>query len=222
MESLSVLIIGAGGVASYLAPVLTRLQIMEVNVTIMDGDTLEERNIDRQLFTNKWIGENKAKALANTYAFNYIPEFFNPNTTKLALDTRPDIIICLVDNRKSRVAIYEWAMENEINFITAANELFDASGDYVHPDWYKTPLCLLQRAPDLLSPVQGEGGISCTGVQGDKFPQLAIANHAAATMALSLLWTRVINQAGISEMAMEHVPYSIKRTLSSWETKCLH
>lgn len=224
MNALNILIIGAGGVASYLTPVIARLGVIKVNATIMDGDVLEERNLDRQLFPKLMIGQNKAKALVtitngNTL-FRYIPHYFNPNTIQLANETKPDCVICLVDNKKSRVAIYEWAMEQGHHFITASNELFDASADYVHPDWHKTSLCLLQRFPDLLSSSDEDGGISCTGVMGDKFPQLAIANQAAATMALSLLWTKVINQAEVSEQAMKYIPHHISRTISNWTIQC--
>lgn len=55
-------IIGAGGVASYLLPVLIKTFPIP-NLWLRDADKLEERNLDRQLFSPDQIGQFKAEAL---------------------------------------------------------------------------------------------------------------------------------------------------------------
>ena len=45
---LNALIIGAGGVTSYMLPALKNSY--DLTVTLIDGDVLEKRNLDRQLF----------------------------------------------------------------------------------------------------------------------------------------------------------------------------
>ena len=45
---LNALIIGAGGVTSYMLPALKNSFDLEAN--IIDGDKLEKKNLDRQLF----------------------------------------------------------------------------------------------------------------------------------------------------------------------------
>ena len=55
-------IIGAGGVASYLLPVLTKTFPCP-KLWLRDADKLEEKNLDRQLFRNDQIGQSKAEAL---------------------------------------------------------------------------------------------------------------------------------------------------------------
>ena len=55
---LNAVIIGAGGVTSYMLPALKNS--FELEATIIDGDKLEKKNLDRQLFRNNMIGEYKA------------------------------------------------------------------------------------------------------------------------------------------------------------------
>ena len=47
---LNALIVGCGGVTSYMLPALKNS--FDLEVTLVDGDTLEKRNLDRQLFRN--------------------------------------------------------------------------------------------------------------------------------------------------------------------------
>ena len=56
-------IIGCGGVGSWLAPSLCLLRSPQ-EVILVDGDTLETKNLNRQLFTPEQVGSNKAEALA--------------------------------------------------------------------------------------------------------------------------------------------------------------
>ena len=210
---MNILLIGAGGVASYLMPILQKMQVEELMITIMDGDILEERNLDRQLFTNNMIGKNKAEALAEMYAVNSYDSFYKEGSGAITTDT--DCVICCVDNRESRVLIYKDCMEKKVPFITGANEMFDASGFFADPADYKGRYCLLNMFPDLLNQ-QVAGGFSCTGVEGEKYPQLAIANQQAAAFILHLLWTHVIKRADFSDEARNHLPFSLERTIGGY------
>jgi tRNA A37 threonylcarbamoyladenosine dehydratase len=49
-QKLKALIVGAGGVTSYMLPALKNS--FDLEVTLIDGDILEKRNLDRQLFRN--------------------------------------------------------------------------------------------------------------------------------------------------------------------------
>src|ERR1035438_3232436 len=57
----SVLCIGAGGLASHIAPTLVRKGIG--SITLLDGDVVEESNLNRQRFYQKDVGKFKAPAL---------------------------------------------------------------------------------------------------------------------------------------------------------------
>ena len=58
---LKAVIVGAGGVTSYMLPALKNS--FDLHLTIFDGDRLEKHNLDRQLFRNNQVGEFKARAL---------------------------------------------------------------------------------------------------------------------------------------------------------------
>lgn len=68
---ITILLVGCGGTGSCLAPILARLvlharaQGMTVDARLMDGDTVEARNVGRQLFAPAEIGRNKARVLAD-------------------------------------------------------------------------------------------------------------------------------------------------------------
>ena len=61
-------VIGCGGTGSYLIPILTKLA-SNCEIHVWDGDKLESRNLDRQLFTPRMIGKYKAQALAQIHKF---------------------------------------------------------------------------------------------------------------------------------------------------------
>lgn len=70
-----VYILGAGGVASWLLPQLAKVlhahgikNNREYEVIIVDGDTVEPKNVLRQNFIESDIGANKAKVLASRYS----------------------------------------------------------------------------------------------------------------------------------------------------------
>jgi PRTRC genetic system ThiF family protein len=63
----NIAMIGAGGTGSYLAQGLAKMIAgyrLEVEVTLVDPDTVEEKNCARQNFHPWEIGQNKAEALA--------------------------------------------------------------------------------------------------------------------------------------------------------------
>ena len=220
MNRLNILIIGAGGTASYFLPAISKYQGQDIRITIMDGDKLEERNLDRQLFSDISIGKYKAQELARVYSprgtnnIRYINEYLTPNTLDY-ISSKYDCIFSFVDNNNAVKLAYDQACHLKIPFIMAANEMFDASADIVLPEWRGTNLCLYERYPDVMTP-SASTGINCTGSQAARFPQLAIANNTGAALAQHLFYTWIICE--LSNEGRKVVPYSIKRTLSKFET----
>jgi hypothetical protein len=79
-----ILMLGAGGTGAHIAPNLYRLLYAlkrPVRFIIADGDGVEENNLVRQHFCPAELGMNKARALAERYAFafgiapEYVPDF---------------------------------------------------------------------------------------------------------------------------------------------------
>lgn len=177
------LIIGAGGVASYLLPVLLKTFHPE-KVTIVDKDTLEERNLDRQLFDQADIGKNKAAALAYKHGLQAIPEWFTTSTT---LPDNIDAIICCADNHEARFAAIQSAELHQVYCYLGGNEYIDSQALVWHADWKGKPHDLLQRYKTIATDKTGSP-FRCTGDAQVVHPQLAMANMHCAAKLCHLMW----------------------------------
>lgn len=109
----SVYVIGCGGNGSHLVPDLARfLSTLEkpVSLTLIDGDTVEEKNLIRQHFIRADIGRNKAEVLAQRYgaAFDIdigsVDEFLTKENSRIIFRhlRHPAVIITCTDNLRSR------------------------------------------------------------------------------------------------------------------------
>ena len=79
LQKVNVLVVGLGGVGGYAFEALVRAGI--INITIVDGDVIEESNLNRQIITSsKLIGEAKVTA-AKTRALE-----INPNLNITTID----------------------------------------------------------------------------------------------------------------------------------------
>lgn len=124
MTKVNILIVGCGGIGSYLAKELYELTIKEQinlqehNITLMDFDKVEIKNLKYQNYELKDITKNKAETLAEKYHFNY-------ENTKLKNQEqikKYDFIICCTDNSSVRKLIYEYCNRENIYFIDCRAE----------------------------------------------------------------------------------------------------
>lgn len=118
-----IILVGMGGVGSFCFEVLIRSGIKKL--TIIDFDTYEESNLNRQLHSNQnTIGHKKVEVLKN-YAKN-----INNNITVNALDmfidestnldlSKYDYIIDAVDSLKAKMMLILKATEQNIPIISS-------------------------------------------------------------------------------------------------------
>jgi molybdopterin/thiamine biosynthesis adenylyltransferase len=111
------LIIGCGGIGSYLTAQVNRLclkgQIENVLFTVADDDNVEEKNILYQDFDEKDIFKNKAKVLAKRHDFLALEK-----KIRKAEDLKGfDLIILAVDNTATRKLVYDYCYENKKDYI---------------------------------------------------------------------------------------------------------
>lgn len=115
-DPIEIIIVGAGGTGGYLVRDLSRfiysidkrlqMPTLDIQITIVDGDVVEEKNILRQNFLPQDIGLNKAEVLAKRHSkafginISYISEMFGSYTFSVAKKNR--IIIGCVDNNAAR------------------------------------------------------------------------------------------------------------------------
>lgn len=184
------LIIGAGGVASYLLPVLIRA-FRPAALTIIDKDVLEPRNLDRQLFHPGFVGRNKAEALVATcnipeaVEVTILREWFSDSTE---LPDGIDGIFCVADNHLARLEAIQLADRANIRVYLGGNEYFDNEAYVYDPLWKDGTKDPRVRYPSILTDHEGSP-LNCTGAAQIATPQLALANLGCAAKLLHLAWT---------------------------------
>lgn len=224
-------IIGAGGVASYLLPVLLKT-FKPSKLTLIDKDVLEERNLDRQMFKPDQIGLNKATALMAT-VLNIHPNGQGHNTftqaglTVTTCDTwfsdstelpdDVDALICVADNHEARHAVINRAKQLGVMAYIGGNEYLDSQAYAFHRDWEGTKKDPLVRYPNIATDHEGSP-FRCTGEAQVASPQLAIANFACAAKLLHLMWVyeRWLpkNRSALTEASIALLPYELFTSLT--------
>lgn len=121
----NILIIGAGGIGSFMLREFHQLYLNGVNgmddiaFTIIDGDEVEEKNIRYQDYPNPTdLGKPKAEVMGERYSFSYEVKFIEKSNE---LDIY-DIIILAVDNGKIRDLVYRHCHDKDKYFIDCRSE----------------------------------------------------------------------------------------------------
>ena len=183
---MKIIVIGAGGVGSWLVPQLTRLKHRPI---IWDGDTLEDKNLDRQLFDSDQIGMNKAEAMAQIYEVEAVPRWFHADADGLDV-SKGDWLFCCADNHRARRECLAVCDDSGATSIIMGNGYTDADAYLYKQEWEGTPADPRVRYPSILTdqaddPITAQG---CTGHAQIASPQLVLANVRAADHGLHLFW----------------------------------
>lgn len=212
-----ILIIGIGGIGSWLAEFLVRSCSDKIkSLALMDADVVERGNLLRQNFRFGELAEpgeppepkvncitNRLKILRDEI-FLYSPEsafsiypcdtfFVNNLEQRQNLESLfrgiPDLIFCCPDNHPARVTTLNYCDKTGAETILCGNEEIEASAIFYSPSWkdHKHRDPRL-RYPEMLTSHVGDP-TSCDYV-AESFPQIASANMASAVSALYLfnLW----------------------------------
>ena len=149
----SVAIFGAGGVGSYVIEGLVRAGVGKI--TVVDNDTVSESNINRQLIADtSTVGKYKAEVAVerakrinpeiNAVAINTFVTRENAREVLDSIDA--DYIVDAIDTVSAKLAIIEYATENNIKIISSMG-----TGNKLDPtrlkvsDISKTSVCPLAR-----------------------------------------------------------------------------
>jgi len=188
-------LIGCGGIGGWLASALVKTLKKADVLFLMDGDKLEEKNIDRQLFSPEFIGCYKTDAMKIALEkgarchIESLPEFLGTNELFELKLAKECWVMMGVDNQAARVKALAMCDKVGVNCISASNGYEEAEAFIYKPEWIGTaldprvyyPEILTDKSADPLKP-------PCTGEILDTTPQLAIANMSAAAYAMWLLW----------------------------------
>lgn len=108
-----VMLAGVGGIGSWVALLLSRLDIADL--FLFDNDTVETVNMAGQFFTRNSVGNNKAQAVRNL--INDFSNFFRASSfgRYTANSSTSDIMVCGFDNMEARKIFYRNWKRHVIN-----------------------------------------------------------------------------------------------------------
>lgn len=211
------IVIGVGGGGSILTPILIKL-VGAQRVCLIDGDALERRNLDRQLFSEADIGRNKAEALASQHGCEFVGKFYD---TALMQHHRTDWLLVCVDNHPARIEALKSCDRDKCSTIICCNETLSSEAYVYRPRWIGTPMDPRIMYPEMLTDRSGDPRgreIGCTGVAQENNRQLVTANMMAASLALHLFVVWAMESRKLDEQTLEYLPHKLVCNMSRLET----
>jgi hypothetical protein len=209
-----ILVVGCGGTGSWLMPKLAktindmkrkRLLAADFKLMLVDGDTVESKNLIRQNFVESDIGQNKAEVMALRYGatmpdieLQYIDKYvsmdpkFDPAhfvgagtlAEFTAGGTYKTIVFNLVDNQNARRAVHSLPMDGWV--VDIGNELVHGQlfaspyGTAAEPEFQR--LNFFTMSPETLTTEEEVKVYSCAEADEDVQleEQFLVANDTAA------------------------------------------
>tara|TARA_R100001082_G_C4344108_1_gene151488 strand:+ start:210 stop:764 length:555 start_codon:yes stop_codon:yes gene_type:complete len=164
-----VLIIGAGGIGSFLIPLLDKTSLY--SITVYDPDKVEKKNLTYQNFEEEDVGKHKVAVMKGRYnlkAAEPYPILTNNQVQKY------DLVVCCADNLDVRRVLYR----AKVNFLDLRAQGRNCAliSHLADPNMYDTVL----SGP--------EGSFSCQGdswdgkTKGVHFMQVVAAGMGAQWM----------------------------------------
>lgn len=206
-------VIGCGGVGSWLTPSLCMLKGAN-HVTVIDGDLLEEKNLNRQLYCAGEVGEKKAVALAMRTGCAAITDFYHIGTVDHAPE---DWLLVAVDNNAARLAALQACDTYQCQAIIGANETTSSEAYIYRGIWRGGELDPRVYYPEI-NVDKGRDPIGCTGKAQEERPQLVTANFMAAALMqhLFVLWCDVVPL--INADSIPRIPHRLVANQTKLET----
>ncbi len=174
-----VMIIGAGGIGSYLASFLDRIGIYDI--TVFDNDTLEPKNLTYQNYDKEDVGLLKVNNLSAKLS-SVRPEPYLVLVAKQMLQY--DLVVCCADNLAVRRLLYRQGLNNDAKFHWLDLRSQGRNGALIS---YKIDTSLVDSM--LSGP---DGSFSCQGTEWDGSPEdincMHIAIAGMATQWIQRWW----------------------------------
>jgi tRNA threonylcarbamoyladenosine dehydratase len=124
-QTAHVVVVGIGGVGSWVAEALARNGIG--HLTLIDLDNIAESNTNRQIHAlDDHFGKAKVTAMAErirainpTCAVTEVEEFVTPENAADMLDRGADLVIDAIDQVRAKVAMIDWARRTGTPIVVA-------------------------------------------------------------------------------------------------------
>jgi tRNA A37 threonylcarbamoyladenosine dehydratase len=135
LKNSHVLIVGVGGIGAYAAEQLCKAGIEEL--TIIDSDTIDETNINRQLIaTKQTIGKVKVEVLKNRLLeinpdikINSIQKYLIDKEINVLLENNYNYVIDAIDTLTPKINLIKKTIENKHRLISSMG-----SGAKINPE----------------------------------------------------------------------------------------
>ncbi len=226
-QELRILIVGIGGVASYLLNHsllgLLANSFPKSVITLCDKDELEERNFIRQDFASSAVG-NKAQAKTDQLIadqrykaldFRCVPQWITPeNVTGYVQDG--DIVFSCADNHATRRVLSDHLENLSSGVLIAGGNSEYTSSTLVYIRWRGEDLTLplTAQSAEIANPKEkGPWQMSCEEL-AVVAPQLALANEDAAIAMKKIFFlltrTSKIDYAQVRGNILTNTVYAVK------------
>ena len=103
LATLEVTVIGAGAVGSFTCLTLAKMGV--TNITVYDGDTVEEHNLPNQWYRSRDLGRKKVEALAEII-FDFTDVMLTTHPHHYIHENLTGIVICAVDTMDTRLLLW--------------------------------------------------------------------------------------------------------------------
>jgi len=166
MEKRKIMIIGAGGIGSYLVPFLDRIGLYDI--TVFDEDDVETKNLTYQNYSADSVGDKKVNALAEM-SDNITPQPFMVLVAQQL--EQYDLVICCADNLAVRRLLYREGYGADCR-----NKWLD-----LRSQGRNAALISYKIDPNLMDTMLSgpEGSFSCQGSEWDGSPEGIDTMHIA-------------------------------------------
>ena len=162
----NIMIIGVGGIGSYLAPLLKRVGVY--SMFLADPDIVEEKNLLYQNFDEINVGEKKVNSL---YMNGHVRSDYPIRTDVCLRKDKMDLIVCCADNLDIRRLVYRQGFQDDAKVKWLDLRAQGRNGALIS---YLTD----PKFSDMF--LQGpEGSFSCQGEQDEITPESVHFTHVA-------------------------------------------
>ena len=194
-------VVGAGGIGSYLIEPLSRYLSYckdSCEITVIDGDLYEDKNLQRQKFSLSQKGESKSKATVNQYKDEFEKIHFKHKSEYLTEDNiislirEDDVIFLCVDNHATRKLVSDRCDQlKNVALISGGNDYTDGHVIcYIRKDGKNLTKSLTELDSKIANPEDknpaevNEAREGCQQIVESQ-PQLLFMNLAIASMMLN-------------------------------------
>ena len=232
----NIYVIGVGGTGSQLLPLLYQRfgsdESKSVSITLLDGDSVEKKNMKNQRFVTSEIGLPKALVLSRRYSTlykkvksSYVDTYLMSSQNLLALIDEDiasstegakktlTILIGCVDNNATREILDEvfGLTTHPVVYIDSGNGTDSRCGQSIigvnTPMSYQKPVCALH--PEILDDKETiDKALSCQAVAGEA-PQ----NIATNAMAAMVIFNVINNLALTGEITAHEIIFDCELLL---------